>query len=267
MPAARFPRDLACAAAQVKSLLLRHQRNLFCLPGQERFFVVFIAGLLYNYLICNICGGCLRVSCLYPEKAHEVLYRAFKYFRTKSKRGIVFWRPADIHISKKAAIIVDEHFEFNKPWNIRNKCSLGSFFISDSGSLHVGKVDIYSGCTLAISGQFSMKSGYVNNNSKIFCRNRITIGEGVIIAPEVIIRDSDQHQILNSESDALKPISAPITIGDHVWIGTRAIIVKGVSIGNHVIIAAGAVVTHDIPDHCLVAGVPARIIKTDVDWK
>ena len=207
------------------------------------------------------------MSSFFQESVRKALNKVFKCFRTKSKRGILFWWPADVHISKKASIVVDNHFELNKPWNIRNKCSLGSYSISNSGSLHVGKVDIYSGRTLAISGQFSMKSGYINTNSKIFFFFFITIGEGAAIAPEVIIRDSDQHQILSAEHGAQKPISAPISIGDHVWIGTRAIILKGVSIGNHVIIAAGSVVTRDISDHCLAAGVPARIIKTNVDWK
>lgn len=52
-----------------------------------------------------------------------------------------------------------------------------------------------------------------------------------------------------------------ITIGDDVWIGTNAIILDGVTIGNHSIIAAGAVVTKDIPEYAIVGGVPAKIIK------
>ena len=197
----------------------------------------------------------------------RVLYSVLELLRTRKKGGAIIWRPATIQISKKAILTVEQRFEFNKPWRIRNKCPLGSISISDTGTLHVNNVRIYSGCTLSISGQFSMKSGYINNDSKVYCRNRITIGEDVIIAPEVIIRDSDQHQIIDSERKEASPMSAPITIGDHVWIGTRAIILKGVSIGNNVIVAAGSVVTHDVPDHCLVAGVPAKVIKTGIDWK
>ena len=54
----------------------------------------------------------------------------------------------------------------------------------------------------------------------------------------------------------------PVTIGDDVWIGTNAVILPGVTIGSHVVIAAGAVVTKDIPDHSLAMGVPARVVKT-----
>jgi acetyltransferase-like isoleucine patch superfamily enzyme len=55
--------------------------------------------------------------------------------------------------------------------------------------------------------------------------------------------------------------TTPVTIGDDVWIGANAIILPGVHIGQHCVIAAGAVVTKDVPDHSLVGGVPAKIMK------
>lgn len=55
--------------------------------------------------------------------------------------------------------------------------------------------------------------------------------------------------------------TTPVTIGDDIWIGANAVILPGVSIGNHSVVAAGAVVTKDVPPRSLVAGVPARIIK------
>ena len=57
----------------------------------------------------------------------------------------------------------------------------------------------------------------------------------------------------------------PVTIGNDVWIGGNATILPGVTIGNNVVVAAGAVVTHDVPDNTLVAGVPARKIKDLAD--
>ena len=53
----------------------------------------------------------------------------------------------------------------------------------------------------------------------------------------------------------------PVVIGDDVWIGANAVILPGVTIGSHCVIAAGAVVTKDVPDHTLVGGVPAKVIK------
>ncbi|MDO4565403.1 MAG: DapH/DapD/GlmU-related protein, partial [Clostridia bacterium] len=55
--------------------------------------------------------------------------------------------------------------------------------------------------------------------------------------------------------------SKPVTIGNDVWIGGNCTILPGVTIGNNVIVAAGAVVTKDVPDNCVVAGVPAKIIR------
>ena len=56
-------------------------------------------------------------------------------------------------------------------------------------------------------------------------------------------------------------IAQPVKIGDDVWIGGNCTILPGVTIGNNVVIAAGAVVTKDVPDNCVVCGVPARIMK------
>ena len=56
-------------------------------------------------------------------------------------------------------------------------------------------------------------------------------------------------------------------IGNKVWIATNALILPGVSIGDGAIVAAGAVVAKDVPAKCMVAGVPARVIKSNVEWK
>lgn len=58
-----------------------------------------------------------------------------------------------------------------------------------------------------------------------------------------------------------------VKIGNKVWIATNALILPGVSIGDGAIVAAGAVVTKDVPAKCMVAGVPARVVKENVEWK
>ena len=97
---------------------------------------------------------------------------------------------------------------------------------------------------------------------QIICAKKIRIGKDVIIARDVIIRDTDGHKILDRTHEKDKEV----IIGDHVWIGTRAIIMKGVNIGNGSIVAAGAIVTKDVPPNCIVAGVPAKVIKNNIKW-
>ena len=76
----------------------------------------------------------------------------------------------------------------------------------------------------------------------------------------MLIRDSDSH----STGEGRTP-TKPITIGDHVLIGARCIILKGVTIGEGAVVAAGSIVTKDVEPHTLVAGNPARFVR-NVDW-
>lgn len=113
------------------------------------------------------------------------------------------------------------------------------------------------------NGKLTLGSGYINGFSQIICAKDIEIGENVAIARDVVIRDTDAHEIIGSNHIKIKPVK----IGDHVWIGARAMIMKGVTVGNGAIIAAGAIVTKDVPQNCIAAGVPAKIIKENVTWK
>lgn len=125
--------------------------------------------------------------------------------------------------------------------------------MGDFSHFECNDMSIHSGCKISVKKGASLMlgSGFINSNCEIRCSESISIGENVAIAPDVIIRDSDEHQIVGSKK------SSPIKIGNHVWIGTRAMILKGVSVGDNSVIAAGSIVTHDVPSNCLVAGVPA----------
>ena len=103
----------------------------------------------------------------------------------------------------------------------------------------------------------------MNSGVRIVCARRIAIGKGCAIAQDVIIRDTDGHQVLTSR----RRMTEEVCIGEHVWIGSRASIMKGVTVNDGAIVAAGAVVTRDVPARCLVAGVPARVVKENVDWR
>lgn len=99
-------------------------------------------------------------------------------------------------------------------------------------------------------------------NAFIAVRGNVKIGSNTIFGPGVSIH-AENHNF----SDLEKPIRLQgatrkgITIGEDCWIGSKAVILDGVNIGNHVIVAAGAVVNKDIPDYSIVGGVPAKVIK------
>ncbi|MCA5585901.1 acyltransferase [Parabacteroides gordonii] len=105
----------------------------------------------------------------------------------------------------------------------------------------------------------------MNNNARIYCTTHIEIGEEVLIGDNVSIRDTDNHQIFYEGHE--QEVNSPVIIEDHVWIGINSTILKGVRIGKGAIIAAGAVVTKDIPAGCLAGGVPAKVLKQNVSWK
>lgn len=97
----------------------------------------------------------------------------------------------------------------------------------------------------------------------IHSRNKVIIGNDCLFGPGVLIIDNNSHNIsVDSVNRRTKEIADnPIFIGDNVWIGSRAIILKGVHIGDNAIIAAGAVVTKDVPANQLYGGNPAKFIK------
>ncbi len=138
--------------------------------------------------------------------------------------------------------------------------------IDDGGEIWVkGGFSIFYGGDIIVfeNAKLELGSGFCNSNVKIRCSQSIRIGNNVAISHDVTIMDSDAHEIFAENYSMTKPV----VIEDNVWIGTRAVILKGVTIGKGAIVAAGAVVTRDIPDHCLAAGIPARIIKHHVQWK
>lgn len=108
----------------------------------------------------------------------------------------------------------------------------------------------------------------INMNCTFLDSNLITIGDRVLIAPDVKIycgeHSIDADKRFGVREDGTKyliSITRPVTIGNDVWIGGNATILPGVKTGNNVIVGAGAVVTEDIPDNSLAVGVPAKVVR------
>lgn len=117
------------------------------------------------------------------------------------------------------------------------------------------------------------KNTIIGSNTKIDCVDSITIGDDVLISYDCIIADADNHSLSsekrkgdlerwrNGTHDWSDVQRAPIVIKDGAWIGARAIIQKGVTIGEGAIVGMGSVVVGDVPPFTLVLGHPARAIK------
>ena len=117
-------------------------------------------------------------------------------------------------------------------------------------------------------GTLEIRNGtYFSPHVRIVCSESITVGAGSAIGWGVEILDADFHQISTLPLLDHSAVRAPVEIGDHVWIGSNARILKGVRIANGCIVAAGSVVTKPFTTPgCLIAGVPARIIREGVIW-
>ena len=99
----------------------------------------------------------------------------------------------------------------------------------------------------------------VSPGSRISASDEITIGDGVMLANGVYITDCDWHGLYDRTARDERVM--PVHIADNVWIGDRATVLKGVTIGRNSVVAANAVVTRDVPENVVVAGNPARVVK------
>ena len=131
-----------------------------------------------------------------------------------------------------------------------------------------GTFSIFYGGDVVIfsNGELTLGNSFINCNCKIRCGKKITIGDGCAISHNVTMMDSDFHILIRNGEEQPRHGSG-IEIGNHVWIGSGVMIMKDVHIGDGAVIAAGSLVTKDVPAHALVAGSPAVVIDNNVDWR
>ncbi|MDX1935129.1 MAG: acyltransferase [Capsulimonadales bacterium] len=144
-------------------------------------------------------------------------------------------------------------------------CVWGDVRIANSGRIDLGERVRLRGTHVPIElaavdgGALLIEDGvYINSGTSIAAANEVRIGRNVAIGNYVLIMDSDFHNV-DDHRQAGK--SAPIVIEEDVWIAARVTVLKGVRIGRGAVVAAGAVVTKDVPAYTLVAGVPAKPLR------
>lgn len=144
----------------------------------------------------------------------------------------------------------------------------GDFYFGNNVILNATGIDLPKFSRITVSKGALLEIG---NNSglsqfSINCKSHIKIGNYVNIGAGCLIIDSDFHSTnwdtrRNHNLDKKSAKTAPINIGDDVFVGARTIICKGVAIGARTIIAAGSVVVKDIPADCIAGGNPCKVIK------
>ena len=143
----------------------------------------------------------------------------------------------------------------------------------DSGQLEIGEnTHLEPHCWITLNldhGHVKIGDGcFLNVGTMIAAENSVTIGDHCMFGNGFYIGDADHHF-----DDPDTPITmqgftskGPVTIGDNCWFGVHCSVLSGVSVGNRVVVGSNSVVTHDLPDGVIAAGVPAKVLH-EIDFK
>lgn len=162
-------------------------------------------------------------------------------------------------------------------WHLRNATSVGERVrvwgrpvVRNYGRMIIGQRASLDSTTIPIqlstepNGTLEIGARtFMNYGCSISATKLISIGPDCKIGMDALIMDNDYHQI-DPTKRGVRPASAPVIIEENVWLGARVIVLSGVTIGADSVVAAGSVVTRDIPPGTVAAGQPARVIKSIV---
>lgn len=175
------------------------------------------------------------------------------YLRWRSWYVDYFLRPKCASLGRYSTFMKPRYVIISGP-NIH----IGECFTAVAEPMHRVEIGVWGreagAGTIRIGRAVLMSPG-----SRISASDEITIGDGVMMANGAYITDSDWHTLY--DRTARSEHVTPVRIGNNVWLGDHASVLKGVSIGDNSVVAARAVVTRDVPANVVVAGNPARVVK------
>ena len=131
-----------------------------------------------------------------------------------------------------------------------------------------GKAKIGIGAKLLVNGELILGNNCnITGDALIICSKKVSIGDDVMIAWQSIIMDTDQHDIYDKSNHVINE-NKEIIIGNNVWIGAKALILKDSNIQDGCIIGANTTITKSFKEeYSIIAGNPARVVKKEVQWK
>lgn len=175
------------------------------------------------------------------------------YLRCRSWYVDYYLRPECASLGRYSTFMKPRYVHISGP-NIH----IGDCFTAIAEPMHRVEIGVWGRET----GAGSIRIGnavLMSPGSRISASDAITIGDGVMIANGAYITDSDWHTIYDRTRRS--PQVTPVNIGNNVWLGDHATVLKGVTIGDNSVVAARAVVTRDVPANVVVAGNPVRVVR------
>ncbi len=141
-----------------------------------------------------------------------------------------------------------------------DQISIGDYVHIHTCKGHMSRLCTWPNAT-GVSGRIDIRNYcLISPSVQIISADKIELGENVMLASHVYVSDADWHDIYHRTESPGK--TAPIKLGNNVWVGQGAKILKGVTIGDNTVVAAGAIVTKSFPDNIIIGGNPARKIGT-----
>lgn len=209
--------------------------------------------------------------CTHPGNALRII--KWNTFRKNTVSSVIngkylaFLSYCALDIAKSARIEMGGDFRFGVKRNRKSKLET-RLLLEDNARLAIkGRGHITYGSDIQVFKNASLELGSacaINGGFQCVCMEKIVLGNDVHIGRDVWIRDNNGgHTVVVKGSKN----SAPVTIGDHVWICSNVSVTKGVDIGEGAIISANSVVTTNIPAHCMASGNPAKVIAENIIWR
>lgn len=201
-----------------------------------------------------------------PFKFIKWNYLSKNVKRDKGKYLVTKWGSV-IDISKTAKLILHDSLRLNAP-KYRHSKEEAYLLLRDGAELVInGRVTLASRSTIQVQKDAKLEIGkaHINHESSIIIGCDCKIGDDILISRDVKIFDSDFHKVIDEEGNQTN-LPKPMTIGNHVWIGLGAIILRGTQVGDGAVISAGSVVMGKIKAGTNAIGNPARSFS-NIKWE